>query len=205
MKCELALEIKNLHACPGDALPKKLKVSKDIFHEAQIETITNEIDKDLAKETEKASTREKTKESIQPLYAFREENGKILFRLGGPYGKIAGLFKEAGGILYSQKTSGFTSSYKPLIKSLLILPQWAELADSEKIIIDKIPQILAGVSKSMIIQYYEMIPKCKAKLTINFPKNEKVRLEKLLKQIEGMPFGPKRRAEIKILKCNYIE
>lgn len=197
MRCELIIEIRDLHACP-EVPPRRINVPKDVFSEIDVTITKHEIDKDLAKETEKAETKEKTRIELQPCYTFKEENGKLLFRLGGPYGKLAGLLKEAGSVLYSMKEPGFKSQYKPIVKSLIIRPQWVTLENVEDIYVHKIPQILAGRSQAMIILYYDVISKCTARITIDFPEKNKKLLEKLLEQAEGLAFGPKRRAELMI-------
>ncbi len=203
MRCELTLEIRDLHACP-EVPPRKIEVSKDVFSGIDILTTKHEIDQDLAKETEKAETKEKTRIEIKPCYTFKKEDDKILFRLGGPYGKLAGLLKEAGSVLYSMKEPGFKSQYKPIVKSLIIRPQWVTLENVEDLYVHKIPQIVAGISQAQIILYYDAISKCTAKLTIDFPEKNKKLLEKLLEQAQGLPFGPKRRAELTIHKKEWI-
>lgn len=203
MRCELTLEIRDLHACP-EVPPRKIEVPKDVFSEIDVTTTKHEIDEDLAKETERAETKEKTRIEIQPCYTFKEEDDKIIFRLGGPYGKLAGLLKEAGSVLYTMKEPGFRTGYKKMVKSLIIRPQWATLENVENLYVHKIPQLTAGRSQSMIILYYDVIPKCTAKLTIDFPEKNRELLEKLLEQAQGLPFGPKRRAELTIHKKEWI-
>lgn len=204
MRCELTLEIRDLHACP-EVPPRKVEVPKDVFSGIDVTTTKHEIDEDLAKETERADTKEKTRIEVKPCYTFKKEDGKSLFRLGGPYGKLAGLLKEAGSTLYTMKEPGFRTGYKRMIKSLIIRPQWVSLENVEDIYINKIPQLTAGMSQTMIILYYDVISKCTARITIDFPKNNKDLLEKLLKQAQGLPFGPKRRGEVQIVELNWEE
>lgn len=202
MKCELTLEIRDLHACP-EVPPRKIEVPKDVFSGIDVTTTKHEIDEDLAKEVERSDTKEITRIEVKPCYTFKTEDGKPLFRLGGPYGKLAGLLKEAGSVLYSMKAPGFRIGYKKMIKSLIIRPQWVTLENVEDTSIHKIPQLTAGRSQTMIIQYYDVISKCTTRITIDFPKNNKDLLEKLLEQAQGLPFGPKRRGEIQIVELNW--
>jgi len=204
LRCELIIEIRDLHACPEQP-PRKIEVSKDILSEIDMTTTKHEIDQDLAKETERAETKEKTRIELKPCYTFKKEDDKLLFRLGGPYGKLAGLLKETGSILYSMKEPGFKTGYKKLVKSLIIRPQWVTLENVEGLYVHKIPQLTAGRSQAMIILFYDVISKCTANLTIDFPEKNKNLLEKLLDQAEGMPFGPKRRGEIHILNQTWLE
>jgi hypothetical protein len=200
MKCELTLEIRDLHACPGDRPPKKLEVPQDVFSTVDVTTTEHEIDKEAAMKTEKAKTEKTERIRLEPLIAFRED---FTYRLGGPHGKLMGLFKEAASTLYSQKTEGFKVGYKPFLRALLIKPQWVPLEKNGEVTINKIPQITAGRSQALIIQYYEKIDKCKAKVTVEMPDGEKEKFIQLLKQAEGMPFGPKRRGEIKVLHTKW--
>ncbi len=204
MKCELTLEIRDLHACPGDRSPKEHIVSKDVFSQEDLESIKEDLDEDLVLQREKGKQTKKTREEVKPLYAFKIENGKPIMRLGGAYGKLAGLFRDAGGSLWNQKTKGFTKGYKSFLRSLIIKPQWVELDETSGIEIATIPQILAGRSKAMILQYYEKIPYCTAKINIEMPEKIKGQFEVLMKQAEGMPFGPKRRGEITVHKMRWI-
>jgi len=204
MKCELTLEIRDLHACPGDRPPKEHIVSKDVFSQEDRESIQEDLDEDLVLEREKGRQTKKTRDKIEPLYAFRIENGKPMMRLGGAYGKLAGLFRDAGSSLWQQKTKGFTKGYKSFLKSLVIKPQWVELDKASGIEIATIPQILAGRSKAMIIQYYEKIPHCTAEIGVEMPETMKEQFKVLMKQAEGMPFGPKRRGEIVVHEMRWI-
>ena len=205
MNCKITMEIRNLHACPGDRTPKKLKVPKDVFSQIDVTTKTDEINTELAEDRELAQTTEMTRIKIEPLVSFKKDDeDDIIFRLGGSYGKLMGLFREVGGMLYSQKVAGFKSSYKPFLKSLFIKPQWATLEDVSNIEVATIPQITAGRNQSLIIQYYEVIPRCTATIDIQLPENEKAKFQRLIETCEGVPFGPKRRGELKILAMDYV-
>jgi len=203
MKCELILEIRNLHACPGDGPPKRLKVPKDVLSQIDVTTTKAEVDEELAREDEKAKSTEKTRVTIQPCHAFRENDGEIVFRLGGSYGKLMGLFREVGSLLYTQKIEGFKTAYKAFLKAIIIKPQWIKLEEVSGIEINKVPQITAGRNRAFILKYYEAIPKCKARMNIQVPEGGKERFEKLIETAEGIPFGPTRRGEIKILELNW--
>jgi hypothetical protein len=196
MKCELTIEIRDLHACPADRPPKTLEVPQDVFSSVDVTTTEDEIDDEAAMKTEKARTEKKERIKIQPLIAFRED---LTYRLGGPHGKLMGLFREVAASFWSQKVEGFKVGYHPFLKSLIIKPQWIPLEKIGEVTIHKIPQIMAGRKKVMILQYYEQMD-CKANVTIEMPDGNKEKFIQLLKQAEGMPFGPKRRGELKILQ-----
>ena len=193
MKYEMTLTIRNLHAEIGDHVVKPHVITKQIFQELDETETEREINEEPAESIQRASTRTKKREKVEPLISFKPD---FTYRLGGPYGKVMGLFKETGGILYKRKTSGFKSSYKPLIKSLLLKPQYVKLVDRDPVEINEIPQITAGRSKALILQYYEQLPECKAEMNLEFDDKDKPLVDKLLETSIGVPFGPKRRAEI---------
>ena len=196
MKCELTLEICDLHADPNDRPPKQLKVPKNIFSQVDVTTMEQEINQEQAEKSEKAKTQETKRIEIQPLVAFRDDRK---YRLGGSHGKIMGLFKEVGSVLYTRKVPGFAKSYKPFLKSMIIKPMYIQLEDVGTVTVNKMPQIMAGRSKALIMLYYEKIDKCTATVNIEMPDGSKSMFEKLLEQAEGMPFGPRRRGEITVI------
>ena len=198
MRCELTLEIRNLHACPGDRQPKEIEVKKNRIVKIKKTQTDEEIEEELSFGEGKEKTTEEKRSGIQPLYAFLENDEGLQFRIGGPYGKLMGLLKVVGSFLYTQKIPGFKAGYKKALKSMIIKPQWITLEEVSGIEIASIPQIMAGRSQAMIIQYYEKIPFCIAKISIDMPDSIKGQFETLIKQAEGMPFGPKRRGEISI-------
>jgi len=204
LKCELTLEITDLHACPSEKQFKRIDVPTDAFSQIEVTSTKTEIDEELALEGERAKTTEKKRIRAEPLVSFKIEGGKITFPLGGPYGKLTGLFKEAGSALYVEKVEGFKTTYKSFIRSLSVKPQRVPLEDVEDIEIREIPQITAGIRRSLMIQYYECVPQCKATVSVNVPKGGKKKFETLLKQCEGMSFGPKRRAEITVHEMKWI-
>lgn len=206
MKAELTLKIRNLHANPGDTLPKKHPIKENVFQEENtiISSASGENWEDIEAKYKTGTTKERVK--IEPLVSFKTEDNKPVFRLGGSYGKLAGLFKEAGKTLYEIKAEGFKRSYKSFVKSIQIKPQWSYLENSENVEISTIPQITAGRSQALILLYYEKIPYCETTLSIQIPDSPdgKEKFLMLLEQAEGMPFGPKRRGEIKVHDLSWI-
>lgn len=202
LKAILDLEIQNLHGDPGQKT-KRYEVEKKVFEEMDLTKTAKELEGDLAREAERASTKEKSRIEVTELYSFREQNGNIVYQLGGPYGKLAGLFKDAGKSLYSQKADGFKSSYKSFVKSLVITPVWAELEANGERRVNKIPQLTAGRGHSMIFFYYEVLPECQTQMEIDVPEGNKRKFLKLLNQAEGMPFGPKRRGTISVQNVDW--
>lgn len=207
MKCELTLKIRDLHACPGDTPPQRITTSKEVSSTDEQEIITETFGEETLsyKEEKKGKTAVKERDETNPFHTFRIEEEKPIARLGGPYGKLMGLFRSAGKSLWAQQDSAFYpghKAYKAFLTSLIVKPQWTMLEDASEIEIHIIPQILPR--SKMIFPRFEKISLCYAKVTIQLPAGEKERFEKLLEQAEGMPFGPKRRGEITVHKMEWI-
>jgi len=204
MKAKLKLIIHRLHACPGDGMMGTVDVSETVYTEQNKETKESEINEEIAETRELSSLTKKDRIKKKDLVLFRADG---MYRLGGPYGKIAGLFKAASKSLWSQKIEGYTKGYKTFIRSMKITPFQAKLTgyDKEDIIISTIPQITAGISKALIIQYFQSIPICETEIDITMPSGSKKNFLRLLNECEGMPFGPKSRGEIEIKDVTWIE
>jgi len=202
LKCKLTLEIQNLHACPGDAAPSIYTQSRLIKMTTFAPTELT-VDGQVVRTSDEGVKTESKRDKELPLFEFRRNGDNYVARFGGPYGKIMGLFKETGGTLYSRKVPPFKTSYKPFLKSLNIRPQWVTLDDVEGVEVATIPQITAGRSKSLILQYYRKINRCTATLNIDMPDDARPTFETLIAQAVGMPFGPKRRGEIDVLAMEW--
>lgn len=202
MNCELKIEILNLHACPGDA-PPSIYTQENLIKMTTYAPTEHTIDKQIIRSSEEGEVTKRKTEKELPLYEFRQNDDDYIVRFGGPYGKLMGLFKETGGVLYNRKVPPFKTSYKPFLKSLNIKPQWITLNDVENVEVATIPQITAGRSRALILQYYRRIGRCTAMLNIDMPDDAKPTFKKLIAQAEGMPFGPKRRGEIHVLEMKW--
>jgi len=140
-------------------------------------------------------TMERRKVEVQ---TFRYSNGKPTLRLGGTHGKLWGALEEARSTLYMIGDSSFKN--KGITKSLQIQPVWVELEPLENMVVEALPQILNTPRSSMVIQQFDVIPRCKAKVDLIFPDTLEELIGKLLKQVQSMGILNKRRATIEEMK-----
>jgi len=135
------------------------------------------------------------------IQTFKMEDGKPTYRLGGIHGKLWGHFKASGKMLADLGDEEFESKafVDRLMMSLNVSPVNVVIEDFEPIQISEIPQITAGISKAMIIQKFDYIPKCRVNLKLVFPDMYKSRVLKILKQSEEIAGMNKRRCTLKVL------
>ncbi len=86
-----------------------------------------------------------------------------------------------------------------LMMAINLTPINVSIEDYDKIGTAEIPQITAGISKALIIQKFDYIPKCNVTMTMTFPDMYKSRITAILRQAEQLAGLNKRRATIKIL------
>jgi len=201
MIANVKLKIINLFACPGDGRIGKHKVQKALFTEEDLEETEADIDGDTAEQRKKASLREKSRVKYEPLVMFRKDH---LYKIGGYYGKVSGLFKTASKILWDSKEPGFSKGYKSFLRSIAIMPMMAKLEfDDKDVEVQSVPQITAGRSKALIIQYFQSVPEAFCELEIRAPEGSKKKLEKILEIAQGLPFGPKSRGQIEVVNISW--
>jgi len=133
------------------------------------------------------------------VHTFRRINGKPALRLGGAHGKLWGALKEARNVLYAMGKPQYKSAR--LLDTIQVQPTWVELEPLSEIRVEKLPQVLNVLGRtSMIIQYFDVIPLCKARIELIFPDELKDIVEGLMRQLLNMGIFNKRRAIIQELK-----
>jgi len=196
MEIELNLQIENL--CGGDGIIR-------YEEEKQVK-----LTRSKSKKTTKSSTGVSSENAVNEenyeivnvgIQTFKMENNKPIYRLGGVHGKFWGHLKASGKMLADLGIEGFDSKafVDRMMMCINITPINVVIEDFEPMQIMEIPQITAGISKAMIIQKFDYIPKCKVNLKITFPEMYEDRVLKILKQAEDLAGMNKRRATLKIL------
>ena len=128
-----------------------------------------------------------------------DKDGTPTLRLGGPHGKVWGTLKEVAQIL--KDSSGVFESYAEIdrtMKAINILPTYVRLENAKNIHTETLPQILAGRRSSMIVQNFDVIDECEASISLVFPDQLEPKIREMLKQLEQISFGNKRRATAKV-------
>lgn len=139
---------------------------------------------------------QKVKKEVQ---TFRYEDGKPMLRLGGVHGKLWGALREARNVLYALGRAEYRSTR--LLDTIQVQPIWVTLEMNGELRLEKLPQILNVMGRSsMIVQYYDVIPEGKARISLSFPDQMEKQVEGLLSQVAQMGILNKRRATIKTCK-----
>ena len=196
MELKLNLQIENLYG--GDGNLRYIDVKKIKFT------------RNKGKKTTKSSTGVSTESSVgeeqfetvkTEVQTFKMEDGKPTYRFGGIHGKLWGHLKAAGKMLADLGEDGFDSKafVDRMMMTVNITPIIVVIKDHEPIEVAEIPQITAGISKALIIQKFDFLPKCEVELKLTFPDMYKGRVLKMLEKSEELAGMNKRRATLKIL------
>lgn len=202
MELKLNLEFQDLYGGDGNVRfieEKSVKLirtkSKKHTNPATGCSGTNEIGEEQS---------ELVKKEIQ---TFKMENGKPVYRFGGIHGKLWGHLRASGKMLAELGAEGFDSKafVDRMMMSVNITPVNVVIDDSEKMQVAEIPQITNGISKALIIQKFDYLPKCKVQMKLVFPEMYKDRMIAILKQAEDIAGMNKRRAIMKILNREILK
>ena len=123
MKRELEIEITNLF---GSAeYPRQVTVSKPKITRTKKKSMKRS-DTDIQVNT--ATDEQQTEESQENVNSFNMAGGKPTIRLGGAYGKLQGLLKEAGLTLATAGEPEFTKTgVLMIVPTIQIFPEFCEL------------------------------------------------------------------------------
>jgi hypothetical protein len=147
-------------------------------------------------------TEEENLEEVEKdIQTFRRDDKNIpMMRLGGSHGKIYGALKDSAKTLRMLGVSPFKNGYYGILNNIVITPVWVSLEiNGKEMHVEELPQILASVKKTMIIQKFDVIPECKAKMTLSYPDVMHDAVEKMVRGLENLAMLNKRRATCKIL------
>jgi len=137
---------------------------------------------------------------LEPIATFRLEGDTPVIRLGGSHGKLWGALKAAAKQLYDLGDEDFRKSYKAVADMVTVGPSWVPLDMDGEMRLEGIPQVMKGAGGGMIVQYFDVIPKAKASVTLSFPDILAPRVRKLLDHLATGTHLNKRRAAIRILE-----
>ena len=135
----------------------------------------------------------------EAINTFRlDEKGHPTFRLGGAHGKFWGAMKACAKQLKELGDADF-NRFNVLMDMIQVTPVWPSLEIEGNIHTDGLPQLMGGMNKSMIVLYYDVIPKARVNLTLIFPDEVEKKVRTLLSQIQVGTHLNKRRSIIKVL------
>lgn len=197
MEMKLKLELKNVFG--GDGITRIEKVEEVKLVRTKK---TSRTQQEVGVQIDSATDERQTQLVDKEIHTFqRDEKNKPLLRLGGTHGKLWGTMKASGAILVEIGTPGFKSKafIGRVMQMVNIYPSEVVLEGANGMEIKKLPQMLEGFGNKMITQWFDVIPKCKCSLTIQFPDSIRPQVEKMLRQVQQLSCLNKRRGNIKIL------
>jgi len=194
---KVTLQLENIYGGDGFERPDTVE---EVKLERTDKTVTVRKDVGVPVEKEKEEKRVEEKEISVKTFK-RDEDGTPLYRLGGTHGKLWGALREAGYNMYQTGQQESKVLTDRALKTLRIDPQWVplEMDDDIEMEVDELPQMLSGRRNAMIQQYFDVIPECKAEVTLKFPEEFENLIMEYLDRVQTMNFGNKRRGTITIL------
>lgn len=133
------------------------------------------------------------------VQTFRWNGNKVpLMRLGGVHGKIWGALSGARKFLHLLGDSRFKSP--KLLEMVTVQPVWVELEPLEEIVTEELTQILNAPGRPMITQKYDVIPKCKCRITLIYPDSIDEQVVELMEQFQTIALLNKRRATVEDMR-----
>lgn len=200
MELKLQLELSNVFG--GDGVTRIEKIEEVKLKRSTTRSRTKS-DVGVTVDSESGET---VKEMVdKDVHTFERPNGNPTLRLGGVHGKLWGTMKDAGftlaelGRVFKSKAAAAR-----IMKMVNVYPMDVELTDRENECMKKLPQMLAGFGNTMIQQHFDVIGKCNAEVTVEFPDEIKEQIIALLEQIQKISCLNKRRGSIKIANWDDI-
>ena len=198
MKLQVELELYDVHGGDGET---RMVVEKETKLKRTKRRTESRLDIGInVSDDEREETKEEEME--QDINTFRmNDAGSPIMRLGGTHGKIYGAFKESAQTLKMLGEAPFTSQYKRVLNSIIITPSWVELqTNGDSMHVQQLPQILSGMGNRMIVQRFDVIPKCRVKFNLNFPDAIETAVKKLIHGLENISMLNKRRTTCKVME-----
>ena len=194
MKWEVELELEDVYGGDGELRyepREKVTLSR---------TRTKTMVRDSIGVAVSVGTQEEIKEKkLEPIATFRLDEGDVpMLRLGGAHGKIWGALKSSARQLYDLGDVDFKKAYKAAVDMINVSPTWVPIETDQDLRVEGIPQVLKGIGGGMIVQYFDVIPRGIATVTLTFPDPLESKVRKLLNQLETGTHLNKRRTTIKV-------
>lgn len=204
MELNVKFEIKDLFG--GDGIERFEEFEKQTYETKRT------VEKSRAGFSGQDSEAEKKmKVTMEPILTFKGwEDGnfknKPEQRLGGVHGKMWGSLRATGKYLADiqdevLEKNGIKSkaSIDRMMMAINLSPIYPEIKNISERTMENIPQITAGISKSLMVQHFDVIKKCNVDMKIKFPDKYKKVILHMLRTQEEMSTLNKRRAQVIVL------
>lgn len=194
MEIELSLKLQNVYGGDGFTRPHEIEETK--LARTKKKVVTR---KDIGIPVESSRTELKTEKRKVLVNTFKhDEKGNYYLRLGASHGKLWGAMKEAGFSMAELGKVQSQSAVRRMMRMVSISPQWVLLEDVNGVELDKLSQVLNAPGNPMVQNYFDVIPECRAKVTMKFPDELKEQIMQFLKYVETMNCLNKRRGSITV-------
>ena len=200
MKLKLEIELDEVYG--GDGVTRYEPREKVTLTRARTKTMI----RDSIGIAVPVKTEEEVKEKrLEPVATFRfDEAGNPTLRLGGAHGKLWGALKSSAKQLFDLGDPDFRKAYKAAVDMINITPVWTRLNADGDMRVEGIPQVLKGTNGGMIIQYFDVIPKARARVEVLFPDALETKVVKLMNQLEVGTHLNKRRSTIRVISFEKV-
>lgn len=183
-------------------------------HRTRIQTIYQKVYDvtDESSEKDKSKTDKKSMKRSRPenVHTFPlDEEGNYLVPLGGAHGYLMGTLRASIADLYKEKLKDTNWEGYGILGAidhgLIIFPEWVSVGKTLEHPVEEPRSHMvqtAGINKSMMAIYYDVVAKSDVHLTIDFTNSkipEKIFLS-LLAHTQLLGMGPKGRGSLKITK-----
>jgi hypothetical protein len=195
---ELNLELKLTNIYGGDGITRPYQVESVKLSRSTKQTRTR-VDVGVPVESELEEEQTEVKDAVCQTFK-RDQDGAPMLRLGGTHGKLWGALKEAAESL--KDSEGLFNSYAEIgrfMRAVRIFPIYVRLEEADGMMIESLPQILAGRRASMIQQFFDVIPCARAKVRLVFPDVAEKKIKRMLDQLKEISCLNKRRGSIELV------
>ena len=194
MQKKLILILKDVYG--GDGIIRLIDAEQIKLSRKKTSTKTRD---DIGVSVESNMNEVNTEKIKREISTFTMENGKPMLRLGGAHGKLWGTFKSIRTNLYVLGDANFRSAR--LMDMIQVQPVWTPLESLTPMEVRQLPQILNSMGKnSMIIQYFDVIPRAKCDVTLVYPDGINKQVDTLIEQLKYVSFLNKRRTTIEAIE-----
>lgn len=201
MKLELELELTDVYG--GDGNVRMIEVQETKVSRTKSSQRTK---KEIGVPVESAVDEVKSEKSSRKVETFRmDEEGRPTLRIGGVHGKLWGALKDASEQLSAIGDPAFDSmaSARRILNTVFVTPVIVPLEVEGGMRTETMAQGLnGGYGKGMIFPIFDVIPKAKATVTVEFPDSVEAKVRKLLERTQGMGLFNKRRTTLKIVSVS---
>lgn len=193
---KLKLKLENLYGGDGFERPTTRKV--DVYgEEEKVEITRNKLGAGIERTQQKRKTRE-IEETVRTFKT--DDDDTKYYKLGGKHGKFWGALKEAGYLLYEMGEADSKVMTDRTLKAVNIQPKWVplEIEDGTEMEIEEEAQQMSGPGNTQINLLFDVIPKCKAEVTMRYPEMFDERIERYLEIVQTLGFGNRRKGTLTV-------